>query len=157
VNGTLKGVAIAGALATLMAPAVAFAGKSKAMKGDPLDQAYLVALRELADRIQPAIVSDHLCWGRHGGRGSPTVAIAKAPRRQSEEELLGWIRSATALIARRSRPSAAPSPSDAEASAEAPAQCCRGMTCRSSSSEHFYVAEPDIFIFLLRRLAGFLK
>ncbi len=25
------------------------------------------------------------------------------------------------------------------------------------SSEHFYVAEPDIFIFLLRRLAGFLK
>ncbi len=35
---------------------------------DPLDQAYLVALRALADRIQPALVSDHLCWGRHGGR-----------------------------------------------------------------------------------------
>jgi len=32
-NGTLKGVAIAGALATLMAPAVAFAGKGKAAKG----------------------------------------------------------------------------------------------------------------------------
>jgi len=32
-SGTLKGVAIAGALATLMAPAVAFAGKSKATKG----------------------------------------------------------------------------------------------------------------------------
>ena len=32
-NGTLRGVAIAGALATLMAPAVAFAGKGKAMKG----------------------------------------------------------------------------------------------------------------------------
>ena len=32
-NGTLKGAAIAGALATLMAPAVAFAAKSKAMKG----------------------------------------------------------------------------------------------------------------------------
>src|SRR5258708_23708832 len=32
-NGTLKGVAIAGALATLMAPAIAFAGKGKAMKG----------------------------------------------------------------------------------------------------------------------------
>jgi len=31
--------------------------------------------------------------------GSPTVAIAKARRRQSEEELLGWIRSSTALIA----------------------------------------------------------
>jgi hypothetical protein len=32
-NRALKGVAIAGALATLMAPAVAFAGKSKATKG----------------------------------------------------------------------------------------------------------------------------
>ena len=32
-NGALKGVAIAGALATLMAPAVAFAAKGKAMKG----------------------------------------------------------------------------------------------------------------------------
>jgi hypothetical protein len=32
-NGTLKGVAIAGALATLIAPSVAFAGKGKAMKG----------------------------------------------------------------------------------------------------------------------------
>lgn len=32
-NGTLKGVAIAGALATMMAPAVAFAAKAKAAKG----------------------------------------------------------------------------------------------------------------------------
>jgi hypothetical protein len=32
-NGTLRGVAIAGALATLMAPAIAFADKSKAAKG----------------------------------------------------------------------------------------------------------------------------
>jgi hypothetical protein len=31
---------------------------------------------------------------------SPTVAIAKVRRRQSEEELLGWIRSSAALIAR---------------------------------------------------------
>src|SRR5256712_3766530 len=35
---------------------------------DPVDVPYLRALRALADRIQPAIVSDHLCWGRHGGR-----------------------------------------------------------------------------------------
>lgn len=35
---------------------------------DPLDWSYLAALRALVDRIQPAIVSDHLCWGRHGGR-----------------------------------------------------------------------------------------
>src|SRR6266478_4089257 len=28
----------------------------------------VAALGALADRIQPAMVSDHLCWGRHGGR-----------------------------------------------------------------------------------------
>ena len=38
-NGALKGVAIAGALATMMAPAVAFAGKGKAMKGVHCDGA----------------------------------------------------------------------------------------------------------------------
>jgi len=35
---------------------------------DPLDQRLLHGLRELVDRIDPAYVSDHLCWGRHGGR-----------------------------------------------------------------------------------------
>lgn len=35
---------------------------------DPLDEAYLAGLRELAGRIQPAYVSDHLCWGTHRGR-----------------------------------------------------------------------------------------
>ncbi len=30
----------------------------------PLDLDYLRALRELIDRVQPAWVSDHLCWGR---------------------------------------------------------------------------------------------
>jgi uncharacterized protein (UPF0276 family) len=35
---------------------------------DPLDAAYLASLRALVDRLEPAIVSDHLCWGRHGGR-----------------------------------------------------------------------------------------
>jgi len=28
----------------------------------------LRGLRALADRVEPAYVSDHLCWGRHGGR-----------------------------------------------------------------------------------------
>jgi uncharacterized protein (UPF0276 family) len=33
----------------------------------PLDFAYLTALKSLADRFQPAFVSDHLCWrGVHG-------------------------------------------------------------------------------------------
>lgn len=35
---------------------------------DALDRPYLSALRALVDRIQPTLVSDHLCWGRHGGR-----------------------------------------------------------------------------------------
>jgi uncharacterized protein (UPF0276 family) len=35
---------------------------------DVLDQDLLRGLRRLADRVDPAYISDHLCWGRHGGR-----------------------------------------------------------------------------------------
>ncbi len=35
---------------------------------DPLDQEHLRGLRELAARIEPAYVSDHLCWGTNRGR-----------------------------------------------------------------------------------------
>src|SRR3954469_24637355 len=35
---------------------------------DPLDARYLDQLAALADEIEPAIVSDHLCWGSHGGQ-----------------------------------------------------------------------------------------
>jgi uncharacterized protein len=34
---------------------------------DPLNEAYLAALADLACRVEPAWVSDHLCWGSHGG------------------------------------------------------------------------------------------
>ena len=34
---------------------------------DPLDEAYLGALRRLARRYQPAWISDHLCWSHSGG------------------------------------------------------------------------------------------
>lgn len=34
---------------------------------DPLNEGYLSELRALADRIEPAWVSDHLCWGGNGG------------------------------------------------------------------------------------------
>ena len=34
---------------------------------DPLREDYLRSLRQLADQVQPAWVSDHLCWGTHGG------------------------------------------------------------------------------------------
>jgi uncharacterized protein (UPF0276 family) len=35
---------------------------------EPLDDRYLASLRRLVGRIEPALVTDHLCWGRHGGR-----------------------------------------------------------------------------------------
>jgi len=35
---------------------------------DPPDARHLKALRALVRRIEPAYVSDHLCWGRHAGR-----------------------------------------------------------------------------------------
>jgi hypothetical protein len=34
---------------------------------DPVDMDYLHSLRRLVDRIEPAIVSDHLCWSQFGG------------------------------------------------------------------------------------------
>jgi uncharacterized protein (UPF0276 family) len=34
---------------------------------DPLDSAYLARLRALADEIEPAWISDHLCWSSFGG------------------------------------------------------------------------------------------
>jgi uncharacterized protein (UPF0276 family) len=33
---------------------------------DPLNAEYLAELEQLAARIQPALISDHLCWGSHG-------------------------------------------------------------------------------------------
>ena len=35
---------------------------------DPLSEPYLRDLRRLVDRIEPALVTDHLCWGSHRGR-----------------------------------------------------------------------------------------
>jgi uncharacterized protein (UPF0276 family) len=35
---------------------------------DPLDARYLDDLAALAAEVQPALISDHLCWGSHGGR-----------------------------------------------------------------------------------------
>src|SRR5262245_58118707 len=34
---------------------------------DPIDPDYLRALKSLADEVQPAWVSDHLCWTSFGG------------------------------------------------------------------------------------------
>lgn len=37
---------------------------------DALDRAHLRRLREIVDRYQPTLVSEHLCWGVFGGRHS---------------------------------------------------------------------------------------
>ena len=35
---------------------------------DPLDRAHLAKLKRLANRVEPALVSEHLCWSGVGGR-----------------------------------------------------------------------------------------
>lgn len=37
---------------------------------EPMDESHLRRLKSLADWVEPAIVSDHLCWTRHGGHNS---------------------------------------------------------------------------------------
>jgi uncharacterized protein (UPF0276 family) len=37
---------------------------------EPVDRAYLVRLKRLVDRFDPAVVSDHLCWTGIGGHNS---------------------------------------------------------------------------------------
>jgi uncharacterized protein (UPF0276 family) len=50
---------------------VVFHGVSLSIGGtDPLNTAYLSEVKALADRFQPAWVSDHLCWGTLGGHYS---------------------------------------------------------------------------------------
>lgn len=40
---------------------------------DPLNQDYLKTLKHLADSIQPAWISDHLCWSSYGGHYFPDL------------------------------------------------------------------------------------
>lgn len=37
---------------------------------DPLDEAYLDGVAALCREVQPSVVSDHLCWTRHGGHNT---------------------------------------------------------------------------------------
>jgi uncharacterized protein len=53
---------------------------------DPLSEGYLRDLRALADRFEPAWVSDHLCWGSVGGR----YAHDLLPLPYTEEALV-WV------------------------------------------------------------------
>jgi uncharacterized protein (UPF0276 family) len=53
--------------ARMLAPVVLHGVSLSLGSTDPLNQAYLSELRALAQRIQPAWISDHLCWGSVGG------------------------------------------------------------------------------------------
>lgn len=53
--------------ARAMAPVVLHGVSLSIGSTDPLDRAYLDALRGLADRVEPAWISDHLCWSGTGG------------------------------------------------------------------------------------------
>jgi uncharacterized protein (UPF0276 family) len=53
---------------------------------DPLDMRYLADLRKLADRVQPAWISDHLCWT--GVNGLNTHDLLPLPY---TEEALGHV------------------------------------------------------------------
>jgi uncharacterized protein len=53
--------------ARAMAPVVLHGVSLSIGSTDPLDEAYLSALERLIERIEPAWVSDHLCWSGVGG------------------------------------------------------------------------------------------
>lgn len=53
--------------ARAMAPIVLHGVSLSLGSTDPLNERYLRELRALADRVEPAWVSDHLCWGSVGG------------------------------------------------------------------------------------------
>lgn len=66
---------------------------------DPLDRAYLDALRALAARIEPAWISDHLCWSGVGGH----VAHDLLPLPYTEEALAHVVRRLAAVQERLGR------------------------------------------------------
>lgn len=60
---------------------------------DPLSDRYLDDLQRLVDRIEPALVSDHLCWGSH--RGSYVHDLLPLPY---TEEALAHVASRVAQV-----------------------------------------------------------
>lgn len=67
---------------------------------DPLDQDYLARLRALAARVEPAWVSDHLCWAGVGGH----YAHDLLPLPYTEEALAHVARRVTEVQERLGRP-----------------------------------------------------
>ncbi len=77
---------------------VALHGVSASLgSAEPIDAAYLETLADLVDRVDPVIVSDHLCWTRLGAHNShdllplpfteEAVGVAAAKIRRVQERL----------------------------------------------------------------------
>jgi uncharacterized protein len=66
---------------------------------DPLDEAYLTALRTLSTRCEPVWISDHLCWSGVGGH----YAHDLLPLPYTEEALAHVVRRVTAVQERLGR------------------------------------------------------
>ena len=112
---------------------IALHGVSLSIAGtDPLDEDYLRGLRALADQVEPAFVSDHLCWTTLGGHQShdllPVALTARvldhvSARVARAQECLGrriLLENATTYVAFRS---------DELAEAEFLAELCQRTGC----------------------------
>jgi uncharacterized protein (UPF0276 family) len=67
---------------------------------DPLDRTYLRAIRRLADRVEPHIVSDHLCWtGVDGARLHDLLPLPYTE--EAIRHVVARIRQAQDLLGRR--------------------------------------------------------
>jgi uncharacterized protein (UPF0276 family) len=67
---------------------------------DPLDFGYLQDIKQLADRIEPAIISDHLCWtGVDGARLHDLLPLPYTE--EAVRHVAGRIRQAQDLLGRR--------------------------------------------------------
>jgi uncharacterized protein len=67
---------------------------------DPLDAAYLARLKALIDRIQPAVVSDHLCWTGLAGLNSHDL-LPLPFTEEAVRHVAGKIRRAQDVLGRR--------------------------------------------------------
>ena len=67
---------------------------------DPLDERYLAKLKALADRIEPAILSDHLCWT--GVEGENLHDLLPLPfTEEAVAHVAGRVRQVQELLGRR--------------------------------------------------------
>jgi uncharacterized protein (UPF0276 family) len=67
---------------------------------EPLDRSYLARLKALVDRVEPAVVSDHLCWTGLGGHNSHDL-LPMPLTEAAVRETAGKIAEAQAFLGRR--------------------------------------------------------